>query len=133
MAGNGRDGRVERGSWCGMNLMVGIGWSCGYPARAALEPSCCISDPVAFTGSEGGGPSTRPAFAASKVDEAVRIALARRAPGGALPARCLAMIPGMLRTLELVTGSLGSGSAGRESDVDVEVRPRDSFTAKDGK
>ena len=133
MAGKGRDGRVERGSWCGMNLMVGIGWSCGYPARAGLEPSCCTSDPVPFTRSEGGGPSTRTAFAASAVDEAVRIALARRAPCGALPARCLAMIPDMFRMLELATGSLGSGSNGTDSDVDVEVGPGDSFTPKDGK
>ena len=97
--------------------MVGIGWSCGYPARAALEASCCTSDPVLFTGSEDEGPSRRARFVASELNEGMRSALFLRAPWGALPALCLAMAPDMFRRLELADGSLVPGSAGRDPDV----------------
>lgn len=96
--------------------MVGIGWSCGYPARAGLVASCCSSGPAPFTGSEGGGPSDRTEVVASELN-GVKRALAFRTPCGALPALCLAMIPDMFRTLELATGSLAAGLAGWDSDM----------------
>lgn len=97
--------------------MVGIGWSGGYPARAALVASCCTSDPVPLAGSDSGRPSIRPRFVDSELKEGDRSALVLRGPCGALPALCLAMIPGIFRTLELANGSLVPGSATWDSEV----------------
>ena len=113
-----------------MNFIVGIGWSGGYPARAPLVVSCCTSDTVPLAGSRGGGPFSRPTLVDSELNDGVRSALALRTPCGALPARCLAIIPDIFRTLELADGSLDSGSAGRDSEVVASLWG--SFTANDG-